>query len=58
MLKPVKKKVGIGKVKVDFKLEFHASRVPQRGWDKLLVSLVPLETSKITCKTGKASVRS
>lgn len=42
---------------VDFKFEFHATQVPAQGWDKLTVSLVSLETGKVTAKTGKAIVR-
>eukprot|EP00250_Pteridium_aquilinum_P017832 c23793_g2_i1 orf=1007-3028(+) len=57
MFKPTKKKSFTAKEKVDFKLEFHATRVPQRGWDKLLVSLISLETNKVTAKTGKVSVK-
>lgn len=45
------------KEKVTFKLEFHATHVPQRGWDKLLVSLVSVDTGKVTSKTGKAPVK-
>ncbi|KAH7291687.1 hypothetical protein KP509_29G028700 [Ceratopteris richardii] len=57
MFKANKKKPPIVKEKVDFKLEFHATKVPQRGWDKLLVSLIPLDTNKVSAKTGKSTVK-
>ncbi|KAI5061182.1 hypothetical protein GOP47_0023687 [Adiantum capillus-veneris] len=57
MFKPTKKKPSKAKEKVDFKLEFHATRVPQRGWDRLMVSLISLETNKVTAKTGKVHVK-
>ncbi|MCO5550515.1 hypothetical protein L7F22_004002 [Adiantum nelumboides] len=57
MFKPTKRKPSKAKEKVDFKLEFHATWVPQRGWDKLMVSLISLETNKVTAKTGKAPVK-
>ncbi|XP_010241653.1 PREDICTED: protein MLP1-like [Nelumbo nucifera] len=43
--------------KVDFRLSsFQALQVP-KGWDKILVSLVSLETGRTTAKTSKAVVR-
>eukprot|EP00249_Psilotum_nudum_P032807 c48845_g1_i1 orf=536-928(+) len=57
MFKSIKKKVGIGRERGDFKLEFHASQIPLSGWERLLVLLISLETGKITVKTAKASVQ-
>ncbi|OAY71397.1 intracellular protein transport protein USO1 [Ananas comosus] len=45
------------KVKVVFRLQFHATHIPQTGWDKLLVSFIPHETGKPIAKTNKANVR-
>ncbi|KAG9451646.1 hypothetical protein H6P81_011611 [Aristolochia fimbriata] len=45
------------KVKVVFRLQFHATQIPQPGWDKLFVSFIPVETGKTTAKTTKANVR-
>ncbi|XP_068636470.1 uncharacterized protein [Aristolochia californica] len=45
------------KVKVVFRLQFHATQIPQPGWDKLFVSFVPVDTGKATAKTTKTSVR-
>ncbi|XP_009409150.2 sporulation-specific protein 15 [Musa acuminata AAA Group] len=44
------------KVKVVFRLQFHATHIPQ-GWDKLFVSFIPIDTGKATAKTNKANVR-
>eukprot|EP00250_Pteridium_aquilinum_P014033 c21735_g1_i1 orf=736-4113(+) len=57
MFKPSRKKVVKAKEKITFKLEFHATHIPQRGWDKLLVSLVSLDSGKVTSKTGKSPVK-
>ncbi|GAB4861019.1 hypothetical protein Ancab_036181 [Ancistrocladus abbreviatus] len=45
------------KVKVVFRLQFHATHIPQNGWDKLFVSFVPTDCGKVTAKTTKANVR-
>ncbi|KAK9903057.1 hypothetical protein M0R45_001308 [Rubus argutus] len=45
------------KVKVVFRLQFHATHIPQTGWDKLFISLVPADSGKATAKTTKANVR-
>lgn len=45
------------KVKVVFRLQFHATHIPQTGWDKLFISLIPADSGKATAKTTKASVR-
>ncbi|XP_047340825.1 interaptin-like [Impatiens glandulifera] len=45
------------KVKVVFRLQFHASHIPQTGWDKLFISFFPAESVKLTAKTTKAIVR-
>ncbi|KAH6818226.1 hypothetical protein C2S51_001829 [Perilla frutescens var. frutescens] len=45
------------KVKVEFKLQFHAAKVPQIGGDALMVSVVPADVGKPTVKSDKASVR-
>ncbi|KAF3777211.1 hypothetical protein EJ110_NYTH46313 [Nymphaea thermarum] len=42
------------KVKVVFRLQFHATHV---RWDKLFVSFIPMDTGKVTAKTTKANVR-
>ncbi|KAM2668543.1 uncharacterized protein LOC126605361 isoform X1 [Malus sylvestris] len=45
------------KVKVVFRLQFHATNVPQTGWDKLFISFIPADSGKATAKTTKANVR-
>ncbi|XP_027904494.1 putative leucine-rich repeat-containing protein DDB_G0290503 [Vigna unguiculata] len=45
------------KVKVVFRLQFHATHIPQSGWDKLFISFIPADTGKATSKTTKANVR-
>ncbi|KAE9609018.1 hypothetical protein Lal_00020035 [Lupinus albus] len=45
------------KVKVVFRLQFHATHIPQSGWDKLFISFIPVDTGKATAKTTKANVR-
>ncbi|KAI8015949.1 hypothetical protein LOK49_LG05G02907 [Camellia lanceoleosa] len=45
------------KVKVVFRLQFHATHVPQAGWDKLFISFIPADSGKATAKTTKANVR-
>ncbi|XP_024027678.1 COP1-interactive protein 1 [Morus notabilis] len=46
------------KVKVVFRLQFHATHIPQPGWDKLFISFIPADSGKATAKTTKANVRS
>lgn len=57
MHRAAKWKAEKNKVKVVFRLQLHATQVPQPGWDKLFVSFIPVETGKATAKTTKASVR-
>ncbi|CAA0838768.1 Myosin heavy chain-related protein [Striga hermonthica] len=45
------------KIKVDFKLQFHASQVTQVGGDGLMVSVIPAESGKPTAKSDKATIR-
>ncbi|KAL6511642.1 hypothetical protein OROGR_021239 [Orobanche gracilis] len=45
------------KVKVVFRLQFHATHIPQTGWDKLFISFIPSGSGKATAKTNKANVR-
>ncbi|XP_042408200.1 sporulation-specific protein 15-like isoform X1 [Zingiber officinale] len=45
------------KVKVVFRLQFHATHIPQQGWDKLFISLIPIDVGKTTAKTNKVNVR-
>ncbi|KAL6496766.1 hypothetical protein OROHE_027328 [Orobanche hederae] len=45
------------KVKVVFKLQFHAAKVPQIGDDALVISIVPADAGKPTVKSDKALVR-
>ncbi|KAK6158169.1 hypothetical protein DH2020_005483 [Rehmannia glutinosa] len=45
------------KVKVVFKLQFHAAKVPQIGDDALIISVVPADAGKPTVKSDKAVVR-
>ncbi|KAK3028843.1 hypothetical protein RJ639_037687 [Escallonia herrerae] len=45
------------KVKVVFRLQFHATHIPQTGWEKLFITFIPTESGKPTAKTTKANVR-
>ncbi|KAL3625451.1 hypothetical protein CASFOL_030905 [Castilleja foliolosa] len=45
------------KVKIVFKLQFHAAKVPQVENDALMVSVVPADAGKPTVKSDKALVR-
>ncbi|KAK9096791.1 hypothetical protein Sjap_022288 [Stephania japonica] len=45
------------KVKVVFRLQFHATHIPQTGWDKLFISFIPADAGKATAKTSKSVVR-
>ncbi|KAL5994439.1 hypothetical protein ACLOJK_024489 [Asimina triloba] len=45
------------KIKVEFKLQIHATQVPQVGYESLMVSLIPEETGKPTVKSGKAAIQ-
>ncbi|KAG9153112.1 hypothetical protein Leryth_012365 [Lithospermum erythrorhizon] len=57
MSKITKWKLEKTKVKVVFRLQFHASHIPQSGWDKLFISFVPSDSGKATAKTTKSNVR-
>ncbi|XP_020590667.1 abnormal long morphology protein 1 [Phalaenopsis equestris] len=52
-----KLKIEKTKVKVVFRLQFHATDIPQSGWDKLFVTFTPTDSGKVAAKTTKASVR-
>ncbi|XP_024536132.1 myosin-2 heavy chain-like isoform X1 [Selaginella moellendorffii] len=56
MLKFKKNPGGKIKEKVVFKFQFHVTRVPPAGWEKLKVSLIPQDTGKRSNKTTKAAV--
>ncbi|KAL5992273.1 hypothetical protein ACLOJK_013189 [Asimina triloba] len=57
MSKIAKSKIEKTKVQVVFRLQFHATRIPRPGWDKLLVSFIPADSGKAAAKTAKANVR-
>ncbi|KAJ0257588.1 Sporulation-specific protein [Hirschfeldia incana] len=57
MSRLAKWKLEKAKVKVVFRLQFHATHVPQAGWDKLFISFIPADSPKATAKTTKALVR-
>ncbi|VVA92125.1 unnamed protein product [Arabis nemorensis] len=57
MSRLTKWKLEKAKVKVVFRLQFHATHVPQAGWDKLFISFIPADSVKATSKTTKALVR-
>ncbi|XP_028107604.1 rootletin-like isoform X1 [Camellia sinensis] len=57
MSRIAKWKIEKTKVKVVFRLQFHATHVPQAGWDKLFISFVPADSGKATAKTTKTNVR-
>ncbi|KAK9740749.1 hypothetical protein RND81_03G057600 [Saponaria officinalis] len=45
------------KVKVVFRLQFHATHIPQTGWNNLFISFIPTDSGKASAKTNKANVR-
>ncbi|KAH1245285.1 hypothetical protein GmHk_06G015655 [Glycine max] len=57
MSRVTKWKIEKTKVKVVFRLQFHATHIPQSGWDKLFISFIPADSVKATSKTTKANVR-
>ncbi|TYI39367.1 hypothetical protein ES332_A02G093000v1 [Gossypium tomentosum] len=57
MSRITKWKIEKSKVKFVFWLQFHATHIPQSGWDKLYISFVPADSGKTTVKTTKANVR-
>ncbi|RDX92958.1 hypothetical protein CR513_24844 [Mucuna pruriens] len=57
MSRVTKWKIEKTKVKVVFRLQFHATHIPQSGWDKLFISFIPVDSGKATSKTTKANVR-
>ncbi|CBI19108.3 unnamed protein product, partial [Vitis vinifera] len=57
MSKVAKWKLEKTKVKVVFRLQFHATHIPPTGWDKLFISFIPADSGKATAKTTKANVR-
>ncbi|ESQ34588.1 hypothetical protein EUTSA_v10006527mg [Eutrema salsugineum] len=57
MSRLAKWKLEKAKVKVVFRLQFHATHVPPAGWDKLFISFIPADSVKATAKTTKALVR-
>ncbi|XP_057531984.1 uncharacterized protein LOC130810066 [Amaranthus tricolor] len=57
MSRATKWKVDKNKVKVVFRLQFHATHIPQTGWNNLFISFVPADSGKATAKTNKANVR-
>ncbi|XP_071923767.1 uncharacterized protein [Coffea arabica] len=57
MSRVTKWKLEKNKVKVVFRLQFHATHIPQSGWDKLFISFIPADSGKATAKTTKANVR-
>ncbi|XP_039071458.1 restin homolog isoform X2 [Hibiscus syriacus] len=57
MSRSTKWKIEKTKKKVVFRLQFHATHIPQNGWDKLYISFVPADSGKTTTKTTKANVR-
>ncbi|KAL2894355.1 Ninein-like protein [Bienertia sinuspersici] len=57
MSRATKWKLDKTKVKVVFRLQFHATHIPQTGWNNLFISLVPGDSGKASAKTNKANVR-
>ncbi|XWS25241.1 hypothetical protein CRYUN_Cryun27aG0052500 [Craigia yunnanensis] len=57
MSRIAKWKIEKTKIKVVFRLQFHATHIPQSGWDKLYISFIPADSGKATAKTTKANVR-
>ncbi|XP_076947912.1 uncharacterized protein LOC143619989 [Bidens hawaiensis] len=56
MSRVAKWKVEKAKVKAVFRLQFHATHIPQ-NWEKLFISFIPTDTGKAIAKTSKANVR-
>ncbi|KAG6556546.1 hypothetical protein Mapa_001485 [Marchantia paleacea] len=54
MFKSLKRSGEKVKERVDFKFGFHATRIPLAGWEKLVVSVIPLDTRRVSYKTTRA----
>ncbi|XWS21552.1 hypothetical protein CRYUN_Cryun30bG0064000 [Craigia yunnanensis] len=57
MSRITKWKIEKTKIKVVFRLQFHATHIPQSVWEKLYISFIPADSGKATAKTTKANVR-
>ncbi|KAL3652655.1 hypothetical protein CASFOL_002336 [Castilleja foliolosa] len=57
MFKSARRRSEKNKVKIVFKLQFHAAKVSQVEHDALMVSVVPADAGKPTVKSDKAPVR-
>ncbi|XP_074280371.1 uncharacterized protein LOC141605482 isoform X2 [Silene latifolia] len=57
MARSKRENVEKAKVKFIFRLQFHASHIPQPGWNNLFISVIPSDSGKATAKTNKANVR-
>ncbi|GJP40396.1 hypothetical protein CLOM_g24666 [Closterium sp. NIES-68] len=51
------KAFGSKKEKFEFRFRFHATRVPATGFERLVVSLIPVDTGKLEGQTPKGVVR-
>eukprot|EP00850_Spirogloea_muscicola_P009500 SM000053S17457 [mRNA] locus=s53:535317:544583:+ [translate_table: standard] len=57
MFKGLRKKTGKVKQKFEFRFLFYATQVPLTGYEKLVVSLIAVDTGKLERQTSKATVR-
>eukprot|EP00850_Spirogloea_muscicola_P018016 SM000160S02557 [mRNA] locus=s160:270347:279571:- [translate_table: standard] len=57
MFRALRKKTGKVKQKFEFRFLFYATQVPLTGYEKLVVSLIAVDTGKLECQTSKATVR-
>ncbi|KAL3818081.1 hypothetical protein ACJIZ3_003986 [Penstemon smallii] len=57
MFKSARWKSEKNKIKVDFKLQFHAAQLTQLEADSLMISIVPADVGKPTAKSDKVEVR-
>ncbi|KAM3408919.1 hypothetical protein ACQJBY_001763 [Aegilops geniculata] len=47
---------GAGKAKAVFKLQFHATQVPELGWESMMVVVTPQDVGRPTARTDRAEV--
>ncbi|XP_048530161.1 putative leucine-rich repeat-containing protein DDB_G0290503 isoform X1 [Triticum urartu] len=47
---------GAGKAKAVFKLQFHATQVPELGWESMMVVVTPQDVGRPTARTERAEV--
>lgn len=56
MFKSARWRGGGGKAKAVFKLQFHATQVPELGWESMMVVVTPQDVGRPTARSERAEV--